>query len=441
MRVRSLTWLCGLVALAAPAHADELMDTAKGLFEPIPAEPPAVEGVEATPERVELGKMLYFEPRLSESHTITCNACHVVGLGGFDMLETSLGHRWQKGGRNAPTVLNAVFNTAQFWDGRAKDLEEQAGGPMVNPVEMATTHEHVIEQLSAIPGYVAMFQKAFPEGPDPLNIKNVEDSIALFEATLITPNAPFDQYLRGDDNALTAEQKEGLRLFVDNGCAGCHNGINVGGGMYPPFGVVELPGAEFLPPADKGRFMVTKTPSDEYVFKVPTLRNIALTPPYFHTGKSWDLRQGGGGHGIGPARHSADRRRGRQDHRLSAERDRGAAGGGLPHPAAERGRHAAAATVGQSWRRSSRAAVSPAFRQIGAATAPAGRSRASEQLPDLGAQVQRLPVRRLTGLTSDDRLGRAHRAPAATRAGGRSRSYQAAMLRRSAEGVRPVHLR
>jgi len=156
---------------------------------------------------------------------------------------------------------------------------------------MASTHQHVIEQLSAIPGYVAKFQKAFPEDPAPLNIKNVEDSIALFEATLITPDSPFDRYLRGEENALTAEQKEGLRLFVDNGCAGCHNGINVGGGMYAPFGVVEMPGADFLPPDDKGRFEVTKTVDDEYVFKVPTLRNIALTPPYFHTGKSWDLRQ------------------------------------------------------------------------------------------------------------------------------------------------------
>jgi cytochrome c peroxidase len=291
MRCRSLMLVCGLAVWATAAPADELMDMAQSLFEPIPSSPPGVEGVEATPDRIELGKMLYFEPRLSESHTINCNSCHVVGLGGVDMLETSLGHRWQKGGRNAPTVLNAVFNTAQFWDGRAKDLEEQAGGPMINPVEMATTHAHVIEQLSAIPGYVAMFQKAFPEDADPINIKNVEDAIALFEATLITPDAPFDRYLRGDESALTAEQKEGLQLFVDNGCAGCHDGINVGGGQYQPFGVVELPWAELLPPADKGRFEVTKTPSDEYVFKVPTLRNIALTPPYFHTGKAWDLRQ------------------------------------------------------------------------------------------------------------------------------------------------------
>jgi cytochrome c peroxidase len=291
MRFRMLTPVLCLTALATPAYADELMELAQSLFEPIPSEPPALEGVEATPERVELGKMLYFEPRLSESHTISCNSCHLVGLGGVDMLETSLGHRWQKGGRNAPTVLNAVFNTAQFWDGRAKDLEEQAGGPLINPVEMATTHEHVIEQLRAIPGYVAMFEKAFPADPDPLDIANVEDAIALFEATLITPDAPFDRYLKGDGDALTAEQKEGLRLFVDKGCAGCHSGINMGGDQYQPFGVVELPGAEFLPPTDKGRFEVTRSVDDEYVFKVPSLRNIALTPPYFHTGKAWDLRQ------------------------------------------------------------------------------------------------------------------------------------------------------
>jgi cytochrome c peroxidase len=215
----------------------------------------------------------------------------MIGLGGVDMLETSVGHRWQMGARNSPTVLNAVFNSAQFWDGRAQDLAEQAGGPLENPVEMATTHEHVVEMLSAIPGYVESFAKAFPDDPDPVNIKNVTDAIAVFEATLITPNAPFDRYLRGDEDALTPEQKEGLQLFVDNGCSACHSGINLGGDQYQPFGVVELPGAELLPPGDKGRFEVTKSVSDEYVFKVPSLRNIALTPPYFHTGKSWDLRQ------------------------------------------------------------------------------------------------------------------------------------------------------
>jgi cytochrome c peroxidase len=279
-----------LVGVPASAE-DALMREAQDLFKPIPTEPPAIEGNPATVEKVELGKMLYFDPRLSESHTISCNSCHVVGLGGVDMLETSVGHRWQRGGRNAPTVLNSVFNTAQFWDGRARDLAEQAGGPMVNPVEMASSPEHVVEQLTAIPGYGDEFKRAYPDDANPVTLDNATNAIEVFEATLITPNAPFDRYLEGDAGALGNEEKRGLRLFIDSGCASCHNGINVGGGMYAPFGVVEKPGADFLPLDDKGRFAVTKSVDDEYVFKVPTLRNIALTPPYFHTGKSWDLRQ------------------------------------------------------------------------------------------------------------------------------------------------------
>jgi cytochrome c peroxidase len=248
-------------------------------------------GVPVTPALVTLGKALYFDPRLSESHNISCNTCHQIGLGGVDMLPTSIGHNWQKGGRNAPTVLNAVFNTAQFWDGRAADLSEQAVGPIQNPIEMAISPEHAVGMLKAIPGYQPMFAAAYPGNPSPVTLANVGAAIAAFEATLLTPNAPFDRYLRGDEDALTSEQKTGLKLFVDKGCAACHNGINVGGGMYAPFGVVEKPGADFLPPADKGRFQVTSTTSDEYVFKVPTLRNIALTPPYFHSGKAWDLKQ------------------------------------------------------------------------------------------------------------------------------------------------------
>jgi cytochrome c peroxidase len=281
----------GLLLLGAPVQADDLMDSARELFAPIPTEPPALEGNPATPEKVALGTMLYFEPRLSESHTINCNSCHALGLGGVDMMETSVGHRWQRGGRNAPTVLNSVFNTAQFWDGRAADLEEQAGGPLVNPIEMASPREHVAEQLKGIPGYHPLFAKAFPGETEPITFENAEKAIAVFEATLITSNAPFDRYLRGDEAAMSEEQKEGLQMFIDNGCAGCHSGINVGGDQYQPFGVVELPGSTFLPPEDKGRFEVTKSVDDEYVFKVPTLRNIALTPPYFHTGRSWDLRQ------------------------------------------------------------------------------------------------------------------------------------------------------
>jgi len=290
MRFLGLLILIGSFSTVA-SGADAVMMSAQAQFKPIPTTAPTLPGNEATAPRVELGKMLYFDPRLSASHVISCNSCHNVGMAGADAEETSIGHKWQRGNRNAPTVFNAVFNTAQFWDGRAKDLEEQAGGPMVNPVEMASPREHLAEQLAAIPGYVAAFKAAFPGDPDPVTLANAQKAIAVFEATLITSNAPFDRYLRGDAAALSATQKEGLQLFMSKGCAACHNGINVGGGMYAPFGVVEKPGAELLPPQDKGRFMVTKTASDEYVFRSPSLRNIALTAPYFHTGRSWDLRQ------------------------------------------------------------------------------------------------------------------------------------------------------
>jgi cytochrome c peroxidase len=282
-----------IFSAAAPVFAadDPLLKQAQSLFKPIPLEPPAIKGVAATPAMVELGKALFFDPRLSQSHNISCNTCHQIGLGGVDMLPTSIGHKWQRGGRNAPTVLNAVFNIAQFWDGRAADLKAQAGGPIQNPIEMGINHAHAVEMLKGIPGYAKLFEAAFPGDKGRITIGNAETAIAVFEATLITPNAPFDKYLRGDSNALASEQKEGLKLFMEKGCAACHAGINIGGQMYAPFGVVENPGADFLPPNDKGRLEVTKTPSDEYVFRVPPLRNIELTPPYFHTGKSWDLRQ------------------------------------------------------------------------------------------------------------------------------------------------------
>jgi cytochrome c peroxidase len=283
--------LCLGITTLALAEGDELMKQAQTLFKPVPEEPPPVKGIASTPAMVDLGKDLYFDPRLSQSHNISCNTCHQIGLGGVDALPTSIGHKWQKGGRNAPTVLDAVFNIAQFWDGRAEDLKAQAGGPIQNPIEMGITHEHAVEMLKGIPGYTKLFAAAYPDLKDPITMPNVVTAISAFEATLITPNAPFDKYLRGDETALTAEQKEGLKLFMDTGCATCHSGINVGGQMYAPFGVVEKPGADILPPNDKGRFAVTKTASDEYVFRVPPLRNIELTAPYFHSGKVWDLTQ------------------------------------------------------------------------------------------------------------------------------------------------------
>lgn len=293
MRVSLIAALAAsLMAEAADiAWADPLRDQVKGLFEPVPTSPPPLPGNPATPEKLALGKMLYFDPRLSESHNISCSTCHIIGMGGADGRSTSIGHNWQRGDRNAPTVLNAVFNTAQFWDGRAADLKEQAGGPIVNPVEMGITKQHAVEQLKGIPGYVEAFKKAFPGDPDPVKYDNIGKAIAVFEATLITPDAPFDRWLKGDDSALADVQKQGLKIFVEKGCSACHNGVNIGGGSYAPFGVVQKPGWEFLPPDDRGRFAVTKTVSDDYVFKVPTLRNVELTAPYFHSGHAWDLNQ------------------------------------------------------------------------------------------------------------------------------------------------------
>jgi len=282
----------GMIVFIQSARAqDDLLKKAQGLFKPIPETPPVLTDNPITKEKIELGKMLYFDPRLSASALISCNTCHNLGTGGVDLQETSTGHGWQKGHRNAPTVLNAVFNIAQFWDGRAKNLAEQAKGPVQATVEMSNNPERLIATLNSMPQYIEHFKKSFPNEKNPVTFDNTARAIEAFEATLLTPDSRFDRYLRGDTNALNAEEKEGLKLFMGKGCAGCHNGVNVGGSAYFPFGVVERPGADILPPGDKGRFMVTKTASDEYVFKVPSLRNIELTPPYFHSGKVWSLRE------------------------------------------------------------------------------------------------------------------------------------------------------
>jgi cytochrome c peroxidase len=285
-----LTIITLLISRGVLAQED-LQKKAQALFKPIPDSAPELKGNPVTQEKVLLGTMLYLDPRLSASNLISCNTCHNLGTAGVDLQETSTGHGWQKGPRNAPTVLNAVFNIAQFWDGRAKDLEEQAKGPIQATVEMGNNPKRLVETLDSMPGYKDLFEKSFPEENTPVNLDNTVKAIEAFEATLLTPNSRFDKFLKGDATALNEKEKRGLKLFMDKGCAGCHNGINVGGGAYFPFGVVEKPGADILPPEDKGRFMVTKTAKDEYVFKVPTLRNIDLTPPYFHSGRVWSLRQ------------------------------------------------------------------------------------------------------------------------------------------------------
>ena len=285
--------IAAILALsAAPVRADnDLMKRALQDLKPIPSVVPAVKDNAVTHEKVDLGKLLFFDPRLSASEIISCNTCHNLATGGVDAGPTSVGHGWQKGPRRAPTVYNAVFNVAQFWDGRAADLKAQAKGPVQASVEMNATPDHVVKTLSSMPDYVALFKKAFPNEASPVTFDNFAKALEAFEATLITPASKFDQFLEGDGNALNAQEKAGLTLFLDKGCVACHNGINVGGQDYFPFGVVETPGADVLPAADKGRFAVTKTASDEYVFRAAPLRNVALRAPYFHSGQVWSLKQ------------------------------------------------------------------------------------------------------------------------------------------------------
>ncbi|MCO5152448.1 cytochrome-c peroxidase [Shinella sp. HY16] len=282
--------LLATAALAADPVPADLRATALDIFKPLPSTYPAVSDNPITPEKIDLGKALFFDPRLSASGVFSCNSCHNLATGGDDNLETSIGHGWQKGPRNSPTALNAVFNDAQFWDGRAEDLKAQAKGPIQAGVEMANTPNQVVATLKSMPNYVEWFTAAFPDEADPVTFDNMAKAIEAFEATLITP-APFDAYLNGDEGALTAEEQAGLALFIDKGCASCHSGVNLGGNGYYPFGLIEKPGAEVLPENDKGRFAVTATADDSYVFRAAPLRNVTLTAPYFHSGKVWNLKQ------------------------------------------------------------------------------------------------------------------------------------------------------
>ncbi|QGZ32524.1 cytochrome-c peroxidase [Stutzerimonas stutzeri] len=281
----------GLMLISNMAHADDLRERANAIFKPIPAKVTEVRGHAVNNDQAKLGHKLWFDPRLSSSHIISCNSCHNLSIGGSDNVPTSIGHGWQKGPRNSPTVLNAVFNAAQFWDGRAKDLQEQAKGPVQASVEMNSTPERVVATLKSIPEYAAEFKKAFPNDKDPVSFDNMAYALEAFEVSLTTPDSPFDRYLKGEDKALDAKQKEGLALFMDVGCIACHNGVNIGGQSYFPFGVIKKPGADILPAGDKGRFTVTNTADDEYVFRAAPLRNVALTQPYFHSGEVWELEQ------------------------------------------------------------------------------------------------------------------------------------------------------
>ncbi|MBS0473868.1 MAG: cytochrome-c peroxidase, partial [Proteobacteria bacterium] len=238
------------------------------------------------PAMAELGKKLYFDPRLSRSGFISCNSCHNLSMGGSDNLKTSIGDKWQQGPINSPTVLNSSLAVAQFWDGRAADLKEQAGGPIANPGEMAFTHDLAVGTLRTIPGYVAEFKSGF--GSADINIDKITQAIAAFEETLVTPNSPFDQWLKGDDKALTDRELAGYGLFKESGCVACHNGPAVGGTSFQKMGLFEP--YKTNNPAE-GRAGVTGKDEDRMNFKVPTLRNVELTYPYFHDGEAATLEQ------------------------------------------------------------------------------------------------------------------------------------------------------
>ncbi len=246
-----------------------------------------------TAEKVELGRMLYFDPRFSETGTVSCNSCHNLMLGGDDNRDFSMGVHGKTGGRSAPTVWNSAFASSQFWDGRAPSLEDQAKGPVVNPVEMGMSDlEKAMNRVRAIPGYKPYFERAFG-GKDSMTVENAAKAVAAFERTMITPNSPYDRFVKGDKKALTAQQQRGMQAFADTGCTSCHSGAAFNGPSMPAgtgffmkfptfadsdyvkkFGFIK----------DKGRFEVTGKEADMHLFKVPTLRNVALTAPYFHNG-------------------------------------------------------------------------------------------------------------------------------------------------------------
>lgn len=250
---------------------------------PLPAMP------RLAPEKVALGKQLFHEPKLSHDDSLTCASCHDLQRGGGDHQRVSVGINGQLGSVNAPTVFNVSLNVAQFWDGRAKTLEEQVAGPIQNPIEMGSTWSEVLKKLKADQAYQQAFQYNYPDG---ITAANVADALATFERSLLTHGARFDRYLLGDKHAMTAVEIDGYRRFVDHGCASCHQGAGIGGNMFQHFGIMEdyFKGRPSTA-ADLGRFNVTHLEEDRHVFKVPSLRNVGLTAPYFHDGSADTLEK------------------------------------------------------------------------------------------------------------------------------------------------------
>ena len=262
-------------------------------WQALPTEAPAPADNPTTPEKVELGQMLYLDPRFSSTGTVSCNSCHNVMLGGEDNRAVSMGVHGQTGGRSAPTVWNSGFSSAQFWDGRAVSLEEQAKGPVTNPIEMGMGElEEAMNRVRDIPGYKAYFEKAF--GTDnPMTVENAAKAVAAYERTLITPNSAYDRYVKGDKKALSEQQLRGMNSFASVGCTACHSGAAFNGPTMSPGSGFFMKFPTFTDndyvkqynlTEDTGRFTVTKNDADKHMWKVPTVRNAALTAPYFHNG-------------------------------------------------------------------------------------------------------------------------------------------------------------
>jgi cytochrome c peroxidase len=268
-----------------------------GAWEALPDKAPAPKDNPTTAAKVELGKMLYMDPRFSLTGTVSCNSCHNIMEGGDDSRTVSMGVHGKTGGRNAPTVWNSAFHSVQFWDGRADTLEDQAKGPVANPVEMGMEDvETAMERVRKIPGYKPYFENAF--GKDSMTVDNAAKAVAAFERTLITPNSPYDKYVKGDKNAMTAQQIQGMKTFESVGCASCHSGaafngpaMPLGQGFYakfPTFADNDY-NKKYKLSDDKGREDVTGKAADAHMFRVQTLRNITDTAPYFHNGAVNDL--------------------------------------------------------------------------------------------------------------------------------------------------------
>ncbi len=272
-------------ALTSQAGPDEdLIARAKAVFGPLPASMPSADNP-ITPEKVRLGNMLFFEPRISVDRTVSCAKCHPPGLYAADGLRKAIGNRCKENPRNAPTILNAASQISEHWIGNRTSVEDQARQALTGPPAFGMPDNASVEKvLKGMKEYVTLFKAAFPQDKDPVTVENFAKAVGAFERTLMSP-APFDDFLQGNAKALTDQQKRGLSTLLDTGCMTCHFSPYLGGQLYQKFGVFE-PYQKYTKSAqvDEGRFAVTKNEADKFVFKVPVLRNVAMTPPYFHDG-------------------------------------------------------------------------------------------------------------------------------------------------------------